>query len=175
MSRTSTIMLLTGDYADRLNALYAEAMRLERSEDTETLLNGEVSAYERVREQYEALKAEAEEQGVKVVLRSLGRRAWRDLKVKHPPRLKGAEGVDDERAAADRAAGVNVDTVEDDLVYASLIEPEFSSRAAFDEWADDLAEGDFKTIVLRAWSLVNVAAVDPKSLPASLTRRSDAN
>lgn len=173
MSRTSSMLLLTGDYADRLNALYAEAQRLERVERSASLRLGEASAYEALRAEYEALKAEAEEAGVRVVLRSLGRRDWRSLKEKHPPRA--GEGVSDSDVEADRAAGVNVDTIEDDLVYASLVEPEFTSRAAYDEWADELSEGDFRSIVMRAWSLVNVAAIDPKSLPASQTRRSDAN
>jgi hypothetical protein len=66
-------------------------------------------------------------------------------------------------------------SVEDDLVYATVVEPVFTSRGDFDEWAnDDLSEGEFEVLLQAAWELANVGRFDPKSLPASLTRKSDA-
>ena len=115
---------------------------------------------------YAELKEQAEADGLRVVLKAVGRREWRRLKEAHPPRTEG----DAEVVKGDRLAGVNVTTVEDDLVYASLVEPAFDNRAQYDEWADELSEGEFQTILRRAWSLANVAQFDPKSLPASPTR-----
>lgn len=165
MATTETIILLTGDYPTRLNKLYAAAQAA--SSDDSELLNGEEHPYETLQREYEELKAEAESEGKRVVVQSLSRKAWRDLREKHPPRTEGDEGA----IKADRAARLNTETVEDDLVYASVIEPKFSSRGAFDEWVDqELSEGEFNQILLRAWKLANVPAFDPKSLPSSPTR-----
>lgn len=164
--RTSSLLLLDGDYADRLNALWAEAKRIE-SLPSGNRRAADRSAYAAIRADYEALKAEAEAAGTRVTVRALGRREWRELKVKHPPR--SGENVSKDDAEADQRASVNVDSVQDDLVFAALLEPKFESRAAYDEWANLLAEADFQEILLRAWSLVNISATDPKSLPASPT------
>lgn len=177
MAQTKTILLMTGDYPDRLNALYAAAQAAK--DDDSPQFMGEEDPYTALAAEYEALKAEAEQAaeaaGRKVTLQAIGRRkgidgrpSWRDLKEKHPPRTEG----DEETVKGDRLAGVNTDSVEDDLVYAALIYPEMSSRGAFDEWVDNLSEGEFQTILGQAWRLVNVAQFDPKSLPAWPTRTS---
>jgi hypothetical protein len=183
MSRTSTMLLLTGDYADRLDALYAQAQDAERRAEKQAdsasrrldpkADNSAAAELERTRQEFNALRAEAEAEGMKVTLQAIGRKEWRAIKEKHPPR--SGEGVDPEVVKQDRLAGVNADSVEDDLVYAAVIEPGFTSRAAFDEWVDELPEGDFQAILHRAWSMVNVARVDPKSLPVSPTPSGDAS
>lgn len=167
MAQSKTILLLTGDYPDRLNALFSAAKAAKDDEDdgVPRLLH-EDDPYTTLATEYAELKAEAEKHGVRVELRAIGRREWRALKVAHPPRTEG----DDETVKGDRLAGVNTETVEDDLVHAALTFPEFTSRAAFDEWADTLSEGEFQTVLQAAWRLVNVAQYDPKSLPVSQTR-----
>lgn len=169
MAQITTLHLLTGDYPDRINAAFAAARAAES--DNMPLLNGEEHPYEVLSREYAELKAEAEAAGITVTLQAVGRKSWRELKAKHPARTEG----DPEIVKQDRLAGVNADAVEDDLVYASVIEPKFDTRPAYDEWADALSEGEFQTILQRAWSLANVAQYDPKSLPASRTPRSDAN
>ncbi|MFT3871065.1 MAG: hypothetical protein QM714_00230 [Nocardioides sp.] len=164
MARTRSLLLMTGDYAERLTALYVAAQNAA-NDDTPTRI-GE-SPYADLREEYDALKAEAEENGIRVVMEAVNRKVWRDLKAKHPART---EHPDPEVLKGDRMAGVNTETVEDDLVYASLRTPEFASRAAYDEWADGLSEGDFQTVLAAAWELANGSRFDPKSLPASPTR-----
>lgn len=179
MAQTRTITFPDGDYANRLNVAYAawaQAVEDEQKGKAEALLATEEPASEVLRVEYEALKAEAEadarEKRRVVTLRALGRAKWRDLKGKHPIRVKG-EGVDDDTAKGDRLAGVNTDTVEDDLVFASISEPMFTDRPDYDGWVDELSEGEFQTLLRAAWSLVNVAQIDPKSLPSSLTRSDD--
>jgi hypothetical protein len=169
MSRTATILLLTEDYAERLSALYEAAE--EALNDETPLLLTEAPPYEALKAEYDALKAEAEEAGTRVVLRAIGRKLWREMKAKHPPRTEGDPDV----IKQDRLAGVNTDDIEDDLVYASLVEPDLKSRDAYDEWASEMTEGDFQTVLQRAWSLVNVSLIDPKSLPASPMRSSAAS
>lgn len=166
MAQTATIHLLSGDYPDRLNALWAAAKAAEKDESARTLAEGD--PYEALAAEYDALKSEAIAEGKTVKIKAVGRREWRRLKEQHPPRTEGSEDV----IKGDRLAGVNVASVEDDLVFVSLIEPEFTSRAAYDEWADELSEGEFQTILQRAWQLANIAQYDPKSLPASPTRSS---
>lgn len=169
MPRTTTICLIQGDYADRLNELYAAAQRAAEDQTPRTAL--EADPYADLHQQYNALKAEAEAEGVTVVLTAVGRRVWRGLKEKHPPR--STDDSDADTAKGDRLAGVNTDAVEDDLVYASLTSPEFKGRDAFDEWADGLSEGEWQALVARAWELANGARLDPKELPSLPTRSDD--
>lgn len=169
MAQTATIHLLSGDYPDRLNELWNAAQAAERDERPRSLADGD--PYADLYKQYTDLKAEAIEAGRTVILKAVGRREWRRLKEAHPPRTEGDEDV----VKGDRLAGVNTETVEDDLVFVSLLAPQFTSRAAYDEWADELSEGEFQTIAKRAWGLANIAQFNPKSLPASPTRSSDTN
>jgi hypothetical protein len=140
------------------------------------LLEGEQSPFEELVAEYLALKDEAETDAAEkrrvVVLRAVGRGKWRDLKLRHPARTEG----DDEAVKGDRLAGVNTDTIGDDLLFASTQEPSFSSRGDFDQWADEvLSEGEFTILLSDAWSLVNGAQFDPKPPPPSPTRSSAAN
>lgn len=162
MPVTKTLHLLTGDYPDRLDQLEAELSEAMKDADRgvpTTALEGDPVA--EIDERFKALKAEAREAGTTVVLTAVGRKVWRELKAKHQPR--SGDDVDADVAKQDRNAGVNVDTVEDDLVYASLTEPDFGSRAAFDEWADRLSEGEWQTILVTAWGLANGARLGPKA------------
>ena len=166
MPRTTTVHLLTGDYADRLSALWVAAQ--EAAKDETPLVSTEVHPFDALKDDYDALKAEALEAGTSVTMTAVGRKKWRELKEKHPAR--SGEDVDADTAKGDRLAGVNTDAIEDDLVYASLTSPELGSRDAFDEWADGLSEGEWQTLVTRAWELANGVRLDPKELPPLPTR-----
>ena len=170
MARQITRTFPDGDYPNRLTDAFAAYQAAKADEETRPPLSlGEMDPVVKLAEEYAALKAEAdadaETKGRVVTLQALGRREWRALKEKHPPRV--GDGVDEDTAKGDRLAGVNTSTVEDDLVYAALVRPEFTSRGAFDEWADALSEGEWQVLVQDAWRLVNVASFDPKSLPPS--------
>lgn len=181
MAQTITRMFPDGDYPQRLNDLWGaiEAAREdEQSDHAQPLLNGEESPVDQLAAEYSALKAEADADAMEkrrvVTLRAVGRKSWRELKLKHPPRVT-SDTVDDETAKGDRVAEVNTDTVGDDLLFTSIQDPKFTSRSDFDEWVDELSEGEFQTLLTDAWRLVNVAQYDPKSLPASLSQRSGGN
>lgn len=180
MAQTVTRVIPDGDYPARLNAAFGAAMQAAEDEQKNPpkLLTGQQSPAEVLASEHAALKAEAEEDARSkrrvITLRALGRAKWRELKAAHPVRLEG-DGVDAETAKEDRLAGINTSTVEDDLVFASIIEPKFTSRADYDEWVDELSEGEFQMLLRDAWSLVNIAQVDPKSLPPSQTRSSGGN
>lgn len=180
MAQTVTRVIPDGDYPSRLNTLYAAAMAAAEDEkkNPPTLLNGEQPPSVILAAEHEALKAEAEEdaRGKRrvVTLRALGRAKWRELKTAHPKRIEG-DGVDADTAKGDRLAGLNTDTVEDDLVFAAIIDPKFEHRGEYDAWVDELSEGEFQMLLRDAWSLVNIAQVDPKSLPPSQTRSNGGN
>lgn len=187
MARTDSLLLLTGDYAGRLDALYDAVMQAK--EDAEGGGGGRrlnEDPVSELSEEYVALKAEAEAAGIRVVLRDLTRPEWRKLKEQHPPRVAG----DEENQKTDRFAGFDVESGEDDLVYGSLLSvteggktvvyhdetgKALLSRAAFDEWFNGLSNADCVTISTRAWTHNNVARTDPKSLPASPTRSNGAS
>lgn len=166
MPRTTIVHLLTGDYPDRLEAALRAAKAAAQDEAPRTAL--EADPYEQLVGEYEALKAEALGAATTVELTAVGRKQWRALKEKHPPR--SGDDVDKEIADSDRLAGVDTDGVEDDLVCSSTSSPEFSSRAAFDEWADTLSEGEWQVLVIKAWELANGARLDPKDHLPSRTR-----
>ena len=202
MARTTRRVFPDGDYADRLAESYSaalEAAEYEAKHGRGTLLEGELSDAERLAESHEALKKKAETDAKKkdrvVLLQAVGRSVWRQLKGAHPARLKGDDVTEDE-VESDKFAGLNVDTVEDDLIHACLVEPPSmacardqrspnlactednpcSNRAKFDEWiGDDLAPGEISTLARDSFNLVNVSKVDPKSLPPSQTRSNGGN
>lgn len=181
MSDVKVIDLLSESYAERLDVLWRAVDEAAKNEDRlagseaasgRTLDEG-ISDSVRLAEQYEALRAEAIEDAKansRHVEMRLERKAWRELKEKHPPRVGEEHAKED--VDSDRAAGLNVDTASDDLLYAAIQVPEFSSRAAFDEWADRLTNGQFTTLTFAAWEHANRARFNPKALPASLTRSS---
>lgn len=180
MAQTLTRTFPDGDYPSRLQSLYAaqqSAFEDEQKVGRGPVLNGSLSVAEQLAEEYTALKAESDAdalaKGRVVTLKALGRKQWRPLKEAHPPRA--GDGVDEDVARGDRLAGVNTNSVEEDLIFHSIIAPTFADRAAFDEWADNLAEGEWNVLVTDAWRLVNVAQFDPKSLPSSRIPTADEN
>lgn len=170
MARTSTIILLTGDYAERLDALYAEAVKADEASGRGNRRTADKRRYEKLRADFEELKAEAEESGIKVVIQALDRRKSKELKKKYPPRTDG----DPVELKADRSLSLNVEAAEEDLVAWSVVYPEFASREAFDEWAWSLSEADYRAVANRAWDVYTTVRTDPKSLPPLPTPSSDA-
>lgn len=169
MPRTATVHLLGGDYAERLNVLY-QAAHDARDDDAPRTM-AEAHPYDTLSAEYAELKAEALSVATTVELTAVGRKEWRALKAKHP--IRSGEGVDAETSKADRLAGVNVETIDDDLVYATVTTPSFNGRDAFDEWADRLSEGEWQALVVKSWELANQARFDPKDLPSSPTTKND--
>lgn len=177
MSRRTVIrMFPPGDYTDRLNVAYTAYQDALQSEDQtpRTALEGDPVA--ELKAEYEALRGEAIEAAKTerryVRMEGISRRQMRALKEHHPPRTEG----DEDTVKADRYAGMNLESVEDDLVFASIVEPQFTSRADFDEWANDvLSEGDFDVLSKTAYDLAQVSQYDPKSLSASPTPNTATN
>lgn len=170
MARTDKVILLTGDYAQRLDALFIAANETLKDESATTLSEGD--PYAALLADYNTLKTDATAAATVVEMTAVARPKWRELKSKFPPRTEGHKDT----IEGDRLSGVNTDEVEDDLVYATVssvteagTSVPLTSRGAFDEWADTLSEGEWQTLVVKAWELANGARFDPKSLPVSRT------
>lgn len=160
-----------GDFVERLDRAFAAAQEALEDTSARTVLEGD--PYLELKAEYDALREESKEAsreaGTYVVIREVSRKDWREIKANHPPRTEG----DPDTVKADRVTGMNNDSAEDDLVFAALVEPEFKTRSAFDDWADSLGAGKFATIVEQAYYLTVGARRDPKSLPDSPTPRPD--
>jgi hypothetical protein len=184
MARTKTLILLNGDYSDRLDDLWRQAVAIEererdrQSEQREDNKGGtrrrlgaapqaEAAEYERISGEYDNLKAEAEAAGTHVTLRALRDDEWDELVEAHP-----ARGDDDPAYDSDKALGFNEKTGRRALVQAGLVAPAFESRAKFDTWVREreLSRGDVETMALAVWNLTNRSVMDPKSLPGFSSR-----
>ena len=87
-----------------------------------------------IAERIEALREQMQEHTVDFRLRALHRHAWKALRDKHPPRRKD-DGSLDER---DAFVGANLDTLFEELIRVSLVEPELDD----DDWRTLLGDSD---------------------------------
>lgn len=162
--RTATIPIFQGDDLDEIEHLRKRAEAAADEESGKPARNGG-EAVRLSREHNERVK-QAEERAVNVKVQALGRRAWKALVAEHPPR---------EDSETDKRAGVNEDTFQDELVAASIVEPEFKSRADLDAFTDQLRDIDFERVYLASFALNRWAGADPKPLAVSkLTPKNDA-
>ena len=155
--RTSTVLLFQGDDLAKI----AELRKAAEAEQSDTRLMGELSAAQ----EHDEFVKEAEARAVRVVLKALGRKQWRNLVAAHPPRPN---------VEADESLGVNDETFGEALVLASLVEPALSGTEA-EEFLDSLRSADFDLLYATAFALNRFQGDAPKAdLTSRLTRTSDA-
>lgn len=187
--------LFVDDYEDRLNRAYGAVMAAENSKVT--LLIGEDHPAVALAEEYRALREEANAAAAAAgrfyQVRLIPRGEWKQLAVAHPVRT---EHEDPDEVQADRLAGLNTESVREDLLHAALVQPPAmacqhdqdqgdaictttnpcSARGAFDAWIlEEISDGEYEAMVQEAWTLANSARLDPKALPSSPTTTSDAS
>lgn len=190
--RTDRVVLLTGDYADRLDRIEAAAALAAKAQEKAAKEGGRRlgdsvggDAVAELAAEYEEVKAEAEANGIIVDLQSVTRREWRGIREKYPPRV--GEDVPARDAQVDRGVGVNVVDAEDDVIYHSLVAVTENGKTTryrddegrtvvtlevFADWADTLSPGDYDKVATAAWDLA-VQSRGPKSPPFSLIQRSE--
>ena len=169
--RTDTVIVLQGDDDEILRDLKAEVDRLEKSKPKKPITARTLADLdpeqdweadlEAARDRHDAFAEEAKERGVKVILRALGRKTYRDLIAAHPPR-DGNEG--------DKDFGANVDDLQEALVPLCMASPAGSNeeRSAF---LDSLNEGQFGDLAIRAWQLNIGRTADPTQRLSSADSR----
>jgi hypothetical protein len=168
--RTVTVDLYQGDHIDRLRHLEARHKAALAAEGKTKPLASEVPESQIIAEEHAALRAEADEEKLVVVLGALGRKAWRALVKQHPPRKAGVNGATEAQAESDEATSVNEDTFKDELVPLSILSPELT-----EEDLDALSDGQFDALYLNAFALNRTTGGDPKDLVSPVSRESTKN
>lgn len=167
--RTAVVTIYQGDYLDRIVDLERRADAARDAEDGLPLTNGESPKYLQLASEHDALVAEAEESAVRVRVKALPRHEWTAMIAKHPPRTVAKDKITKQEEARDAMVGVNESTFMEELVPASVIEPDLS--------ADDLAQlsfGHFNNLYLTAFALNRTVGSDPKAdLVSRMTKPSD--
>jgi hypothetical protein len=174
MPRQATITLISPEGQARLDrALEAVELALKDQSDDTAIPRTftEADPVEELAAEYERIKAEAESTGVRITLRGLTADEWDEFADEFPPRTEGPNHEQDQAFEFDTRKGRR------DLIYRTLVDPRFDSRAAFDEWLRErqFSRGELTRLVFEALRLTNGATADPKPLPASVTQRGAAN
>lgn len=155
--RTATITLLDGEAEAKIEALRDAAERLKpppsKPGETRSRTTGQDEDYVKARDAYNEAIASAEERGVKVILRAVGRKKWREMVAEHPPRPNND---------GDEGSGVNTQTFGDALVPASIASPVFESDSHREIFLDSLNDAQFEHLFLTAFAL-NRTVANPKA------------
>lgn len=160
MARTETKIYL-GSASIRLDELNDRIARAERAESAPTSgarRVGEASDLTKLREEFDTLRAEADEAGDFIVVRPLGDDEWDILCDLHPPR------EEKRHAETDEALGFNAQTGRRPLIFMGLLEPALATRAEFDAWIakKELTRGELEGVALQVWQLTNRVPFAPK-------------
>lgn len=171
--RTRTVVLFQGDDRTRVNELHQAVEAAVTREGIRRV--GDGSETLTAAEEYDAFVLEATERAVKVDLRQLRHKIWRNLVLANPPR------DDDED---DKEYGFNVDAMGEALLpyvdvedpeQRTIISPQFDTAEALQDFIDDLSHGDFQRLFSAAYLLNVDSGGDPKAdMSSRLARISDA-
>lgn len=166
--RESTVTIYQGDYLDRLRHLQQRHDAALEAEKGATRLLSDVPESAAIREEYDALKAEADETAIELSLFALGRKIWRAQVADHPPRKDHD---------SDEAMGVNEDTFKDVLVPLALQYPTghdlHGTQQISDEELDRFSDIDFDRLYYVAFALNRAPASAPKALASPQSQKSD--
>jgi hypothetical protein len=163
--RTETVVILQGDDEEQLRHLraYRDSLKSDPRKPAQTTLLAQnpQAEYEEAKEAAAAFAEEATKRGITVVLRSVGRKTWRELVAAHPPR-------DDNDA--DDVRGVNIETFGRAIIAACMGSPVLSADE-LDELLDSITEADYGNLENTAWLLNTGRSSDPKAELASRPTR----
>lgn len=175
--RTAEVWLYKGEDYAKLAELRKAADTAQRAYDQAkeagTLRGGDTGPKDE-KAAYDAFVAEAADRATLVRLSALGRRQWRALLDEHPPRRE-LRVIDDAKQEVvhddDADFGINTSTFPDKLLgyrdptrddLRTILEPEFPTVAALNDWLDELSGGEFDRLWVTAFYLNREPGVDPK-------------
>lgn len=130
--RTTTVVLFQGDDLAHIAELL-EAVNSAISIDGPRR-QGDGNPAQEAAKAHDAFVTEATERAETITLQALPRKQWRELQVKHAAREDNDE---------DELYGFNFATMGDDLVPASITEPDYAKS---DEFLDSLSDGQFSRL-----------------------------
>lgn len=161
--REKTVVLLPGDYADRLNALAEQVDQLENEAASDK--RKKAAALEKAKELDELRDPANIDGAVTVVLREIPGVRWRQLQDDHPPRKSNQR---------DEIYGYNEDAFHKAAVRACLVEPEVTDEQ-FDEFVAAVSAANWRKIRDAALELNEREVAIPKSSAVSvlLANRAD--
>lgn len=173
--RSAVVTIYQGDYLDRIRDLEARAEAAERAarpvgDDEDRTPTAprrlsdppETPEYVQLAREHDALVREAEEHAIHVRVVALKRADWKAMLRNHPPKPDPTAPQDVQDF--EKSVGVHEETLKEELVPASVVEPEPG------EWIEELSDGDFDRIYLTAFALNRTSGGDPKaSLVSRLT------
>lgn len=159
---------------ERLKAAFEAAP----DDDHEAMMH-ERAAKRRLADQMATIEEEMRAGTVEFRIRALPRRrtpgmpadqvVWHELVERHPPR-RDASGKVDPR---DAQAGINMKSLLEELVPASVVEPELTAEQ-WQQLDETLSSGQWEQLALTAFSLNRTEVDIPFSFAASTIRTSDA-
>lgn len=153
LGRSETVTFLLGEDEAELRRLRQEATRL-RAAANNSAADADEKAAEKAEKAANKYADEAEERGVKVVMRSVGRKTWRRLLAENKPR---------EDNELDEQMGANVETFGEAAVAACLASPTFTNDEERDAFLDQLSEAQFGKLEVVAFGLNASVGADPKA------------
>lgn len=163
----SVDICLRGDLVAQHEQLEDDLRQAQRGPDADDGIEGGPAL--RIAEKLRALEQEMREETYPFLVRALSKPKYRALKAQHPPR----KGDDGDVVPEDVAFDVNIETWQEPLLRACLVDPALSD----DDWAQTvelLSDRQYEQLVSAAIR-VNRGEVDvPFSLAASRLLRSTA-
>ena len=169
--RTTSLVIYQGDDMERIadlkRAADVAARTYEADQKSPARVGDDISDadVQAARDAFDAFVDEASERAVEVKVRALPRKVFRNLMADHPPRVEG----DGEEHIDDGPFGVNVETFADALLsydhdgIRSVVEPTFPTSADRQAFLDDLSDGDYSDLFVRAYYLNRNSGADPKA------------
>lgn len=167
--RRATVKLYQGNYEQELADLMEQALAAQREEELSSARRaGTRSKAMQLAKKHDELAAEAEATAAHVTVWAISYSEFGPLQDRHPPRADDAE---------DKQRGVNMKTFPEDLLFASLAEPDVgdldeklaAGKIALRELGD-LSQVHYIKLERAAWN-VNVGDdAIPKYLLASLLK-----
>lgn len=164
------LICLDGKLMAEHERLDAELSRLMAKREIQGSLSLAGDGSGALRERIEELETLMKEHSYPFKLRAMGRSKFRKLKAAHPAR-KDPERPETMLTEDYMAGGVNIETIQEPLLRACIVDPVLSD-ARWSELAEDkLTDGQWERLFRRAWEL-NQGKVDiPFSRAALLARR----
>lgn len=162
--RTEEVVLYQGDDLERLDELLGEVSSAASQSGPRLL--GEDDSTQEAAKAYDDFVTEATERAVKVRIKALPRKVFREFVAKHPPRPENED---------DKGWGFNFESLADDLVAPCIDGPVFSTETEREAFLDGLSDADFSRLYSAALKMNRGATEVPKAgLSSRLARISGA-
>lgn len=151
LPETTVPTVMRGDLAAEYEAALRDLEQAKAHRGNSLAGSGEGAVRDRLRD----IETQMRDSVVDFRLRALPRNVWRELREAHPPRERDGEMLVEDRLAG----GVNVETISEPLVLASVVYPDDMTAEDWETLLPNLTNRQFDELVRAAWDL-NTGRVD---------------